>query len=187
MRRIARGKCGRESRADGFGFEEAAILLSGTLSAPLQSVLNAMWKKDNFDDKNVDYDLDSPLYIAMESFLDTVSTVQTCTIPREQTNLELQVIEKIAFHTKTRESLGFIEIEKSKIDDFKNEILKMKIEKEEMIKITKAMRVDILVTKIFSDDKKVPKGTEDSESGEAKEIANKKVMTKKHSRRLSFS
>ena len=50
-----------ESRADGFGFEQAASHLARALSSPLQSVLNEMWMKGGRDE------VGNPL---MEDFLE---------------------------------------------------------------------------------------------------------------------
>ena len=170
-----------ESRADGFGFEEAAIHLAGVLSAPLQSVLNAMWDIDHENGNNRN-DSNSQLSIAMENFKEDLTMKPPVVVP---TKLEIEVMEKVLLHLKMRETMGYVEIEKARVDDLKDQLEKIKIEKDDMKRISTAMKRDMVATQLFYAEKKIlnpPKIVDESESIEAKEIAGRVKLVKKHSR-----
>ena len=171
----------KDSRSDGFTFEQAANQLAKILSSPLESVLDAMFDKETTPEM---VEKGRQLSFIAEEFVE-----KSCDMPSVSSSIiERLVNERITSHLKHRQSLGFVEINLAVIADMEDQLRKVVREKDADQRIISALKRDYEASELFhSIEKKINYNEEVSTVLEAEEIAGRIREKKTHSRRRSFA
>ena len=169
----------KDSRADGFDFEQAANYLAKSLSSPLQNVLDAMW------DKEIKSKTQSQVQVPIACQGSVKNFSSECSVTVDQL-----VKEKLAAHHKQREDLGFVEIDPGVMADSKRQLEIIIKEREDYQRVISGLKRDLRAMQLFSTFDKKTNSTViscDTETVEAKEIAGRIRGRYSHSRRRSFA
>lgn len=161
------------SRADGLTFEQAAGHLINCLSYPLQSVLDAM------KEETKPIDVKSQISLALKNL-------------QENTHAPIrnQNSDEIAKYVELRQNMGYLEIEKTVVDDYMKRLKLVTEENENFRKTSTTLQRDLTATQLlYHKERNIlqHESKDESAAAEAREIAGRIRMKKSHSRRLSFS